>query len=86
MDVIVGIGLLSYGNRKATSGRIKNFSCLLIQVYDVKSGNCLLDPIPSKAAVAVFYHGTRWLDCIAGYKEGQIIIASITYLNFSVPV
>lgn len=34
--------------------------------------------LPSKETAGVFYHGTRWLDRIAGFKEGHIFIPSIT--------
>ena len=34
--------------------------------------------LPSKETAGVFYHGTRWLDRIAGFREGHIFIPSIT--------
>ena len=34
--------------------------------------------LPSKETVGVFYHGTRWIDRLAGFKEGNIFIPAIT--------
>jgi hypothetical protein len=34
--------------------------------------------LPSKETAGVFYHGTRWLDRMAGFREGHIFIPYIT--------
>jgi hypothetical protein len=34
--------------------------------------------LPSPENAGVFYHGTRWIDRVAGFKEGHIFIPSIT--------
>jgi hypothetical protein len=34
--------------------------------------------LPSNETAGVFYHGTRWLDRIAGFRDGHIFIPSIT--------
>jgi hypothetical protein len=41
--------------------------------------------LPSKETVGVFYHGTRLIDRLAGFKEGSIFIPAITLSQLLTP-
>jgi hypothetical protein len=44
----------------------------------LNQANVFWTAFPFRETVGVFYHGTRWLDDIAGFRQGHIYIPSIT--------